>query len=389
LTAIEAQDNKKHLAMREEKCKIMRVPDDLHLGHVHSAWSVLGAQNNYNLIKHICCILIVFLLFSLFEEMIYSYPNDQSGKEEHHSIRHHHHFFRSALLIIAIVVFGLDVLFDIDSDNISEVQDYKSTYAIGSISTGFSFCVVTLMIMCFTYMQEPYDPKKSTDTKEPSTVGYGTSVQDQDGERGVVSDTRNLKIGNFFDYEDYMNGDRVPRPSHSTRSDNYKRLCDIYYNIHTSYLTLLIFPLILIVALHSTKIVSVDVHIQLIFFSSIFFALLDICQALVMSVLSTFHPDHTIWKGHPIGFVKGFVVLAFLLCKCFVYIPSFQLMFLYYVRTNDISRWLTIIQVIAVGFASLVDLVYVFGVGEIYYLNSKKVVFTFYIFISLGLLCAV
>jgi len=387
LTAIKAQDEKKKLAIREEKCKIMRVPDDLHLGHVHSAWSVLGAQNNYNLIKHICFILIVFLLFSLFEEMIYSYPKDQSGKEEHHSIRHHHHFVRSVLLILAIILFGVDVLFDIDGDNISEVQDYKSTYAIGSITTGFSFCVVTLMIMCFTYMQEPYDPKKSTGAKEPSIVGNVTSTQDQNGEGGVVSDTRNLQFGKFFDYEDYMNGDRVSRPSYSERSPNYKRLCDIYYNIHMSYLTLLIFPLIVIVVLHSTKTVFVDVHIQMIFFSSIFFALLDICQALVTSVLSTFDSTHTIFT--PIGYVKVFVVLAFLLCKSFVYAPSFQLILLYYVRT-DILRWLIFMQIIVVLAAAVFDLVYIVNLfTETTYLNIKKGAFTLYIFISLGLLSAV
>jgi len=365
----------------------MRVPDDLHLGHVHSAWSVLGAQNNYNLIKHICVILVVFLLFALFEEMIYSYPKDQSGIEEHHSIRHHHHFVRSVLLIIAIILFGLDVLFDIDSDNISEVQDYKSTYAIGSITTGFSFCVVTLMIMCFTYMQEPYEPIKSTDAKEPSTVGNVTSTQDQSGEGGDIGGEKNLQFGNIFDYKHYIYGDQVTRPSHKERSDSYKRLCDIYYNIHMSYLTLLIFPLIVIVVLHSTKTVLIDVHIQMIFFSSIFFALLDICQALVTSVLSTFHEKHIIFT--PIGNVKVFVVLAFLLCKSFVYAPSFQLILLYYVN-SEILRWLILMQIILVLAAALFDLVYIVNLfTETMYLNIKKGAFTLYIFISLGLLSAV
>jgi len=236
-------------------------------------------------------------------------------------------------------------------------------------------------------MQEPYDPKKSTGAKEPSIVGNVTSTQDQNGEGGVVSDTRNLQFGKFFDYEDYMNGDRVSRPSYSERSPNYKRLCDIYYNIHMSYLTLLIFPLIVIVVLHSTKTVFVDVHIQMIFFSSIFFALLDICQALVTSVLSTFDSTHTIFT--PIGYVKVFVVLAFLLCKSFVYAPSFQLILLYYVRT-DILRWLIFMQIIVVLAAAVFDLVYIVNLfTETTYLNIKKGAFTLYIFISLGLLSAV
>lgn len=182
----------------------------------------------------------------------------------------------------------------------------------------------------------------------------------------------------------------MPRPSYSERSPNYKRLCDIYYNIHTSYLTLLIFPLILIVALHSTKTVFVDVHLQLIFFSSIFFALLDICQALVMSVLSTFDSTHTILNGHAIGFVKGFVVLSFLLCKCFVYAPSFQLLFLYYVGDNNRnSWWLIFIQIFVIIATIVADLAYTFSVEEKYYLNFKKIVFTFYIIFSFVVLAGI
>jgi hypothetical protein len=393
LTNIIDAKEKKHFTMREEKCKIMRVPE-LHLGHIHSSWSVLGAQSSYNLIKHICCILIVFLLFASFEEMIYAYPKNNEGKEKHQNIRHHHHFVRSVLLILAIVIFGFDVAFDIDNDNISEVEDNKSKYAIGSITTGFSFCVVTLMIMCFTYMQEPYEvernePQGKTEILTPG--GNNNEVKQVEGGEAQLDTVTKLYIGGLWKYPSDFNITREPdakyMPTHTNRSEEYTRLCDIYYNIHMSYLMLLIFPLVVILALHSTKTVLVDVHIQLIFFSSIFVALLDICQALVMGVLSTFNT--TVDISDPIELVKVFVVLAFVLCKLFVCVPSFQLMFLYYVGV-DYKPWcLIFFQVLAVGAASIFDLVYTFGLSEIDYLKIKKVIFTIYIFVSLGFLIAI
>jgi hypothetical protein len=396
LTNIANPDERKKIAMREEKCKIMRVPE-LHLGHIHSSWSVLGAQSSYNLIKHICCILIVFLLFASFEEMIYAYPKNIDGKEVvkegHENIRHHHHFVRSVLLILAIVIFGFDVAFDIDNDNISEVEDNKSKYAIGSIATGFSFCVVTLMIMCFTYMQEPYEVERNEPKGKPDGLTQGGAnnppPMEQTREEGGLGNDKDLYIGGLWKYPSDYNIRREPdakyMPTHTNRSEAYTRLCDIYYNIHMSYLMLLIFPLVVILALHSTNTVLVDVHIQLIFFSSIFVALLDICQALVMGVLSTFNT--TVEISDPIELVKVFVVLAFVLCKLFVCIPSFQLMFLYYVGGYSFS--LILMQVLAVGAASVVDLVYTFGLSEIYYLKIKKVIFTIYIFVSLGFLIAI
>ena len=144
---------------------------------------------------------------------------------------------------------------------------------------------------------------------------------------------------------------------------------------------LLIFPLVWIVALNGTGKVIVDVHIQLIFFGVIFVAFLDICQALVMSVLQTFDAKHTLLNKHPIGLVKTFVVLAFYLCKAFVYIPSVQLMFLYYTTAGSWSHWLIILQIAIVVISFVLDLSIIVGMDkytETYYLYIKKGFFVAY-----------
>lgn len=374
--------------MLQDKCKIMRIPT-LYLGDVHSSWSVLGAQSNYNLAKHIGCIVIVLLLFAFLEELIYARPpkEENQSKEQHDKFRHHHHFMRSALLMIAIFIFGFDVAFDIKEDNISSVKDNKSEYAIGSITTGFSFCAVTLMIMCFTYMQEPYE------TENDDATGNSGNKQEvvQATEEGAVGKERQLNFDMKWPYTNYRSGvpDAKYMPQYIEQSTAYKRLCDIYFNIHTSYVVLLIFPLVWIVALNANPKVIVDVHIQLIFFSVIFVAFLDICQALVMSVLQTFDETHTILKAHPIGLVKTFVVLAFYLCKAFVYIPSIQLMFLYYTKDVILSQALIIAQLVIVIIAFFLDLLILIGAfTETYYLYIKKGFFVAYIWSVLFTLLA-
>lgn len=386
----------------QDKCKIMRIPT-LYLGDVHSSWSVLGAQSNYNLCKHIGCIVIVFFLYAFIEELIYVRLDARANsKETYDTFRHHHHFMRSALLMIAIIIFGVDLAFDIKNDNLSSVADNKSTYAIGSITTGFSFCVVTLMIMCFTYMQEPYErdkPLKSTNITEQSGSQIQEKKDEENGTNGgnsVLDDRASIVQGNGsrfqirslnfgpFEYPHYTYGKPGEKyiPTHIEQSSAYTRLCDIYFNIHTSYLMLLIFPLVWIVALNGTGKVIVDVHIQLIFFSVIFVAFLDICQALVMSVLQTFDATHTLLNKHPIGLVKTFVVLAFYLCKAFVYIPSVQLMFLYYATDVEWARALIIVQIVIVGISFFLDLFITVGIDrytETYYLYIKKGVFVAYV----------
>ena len=372
----------------QDKCKIMRTPT-LYLGDVHSSWSVLGAQSNYNLAKHIGCILIVFLLYAFLEELIYVRPDaGANSKETHDKFRHHHHFMRSVLLMIAIFIFGLDVFFDVNNDNISSVSDNKSTYAIGSITTGFSFCAVTLMIMCFTYMQEPYETEK-----EDAPAQIQVNLEENAAQKVNIEPQRNVKFNPFnpVPYANYSSGvpDAKYMPQYIVQSTAYQRLCDIYFNIHTSYLMLLIFPLVWIVALNGTGKVIVDVHIQLMFFSVIFVAFLDICQSLVMSVLQTFDKTHTLLQGDPIALVNTFVVLAFHLCKAFVYIPSIQLMFLYYVTGPSYSQTLIIVQIVIVGISFFLDLLITVGAfTETYYLYIKKGLFVAYVWIVLFTLLA-
>jgi hypothetical protein len=232
-------------------------------------------------------------------------------------------------------------------------------------------------------MQEPYEEDKEDATGNSGNNQEGVEATKAVEEGSAVGPERNLKFDIRWPYTNYRSG--VPEgkymPKYFEQSTAYKRLCDIYFNIHTSYLMLLIFPLVWIVALNGTGKVIVDVHIQLIFFGVIFVAFLDICQALVMSVLQTFDATHTLLNKHPIGLVKTFVVLAFYLCKAFVYIPSVQLMFLYYATDVQWARALIIVQIVIVGISFFLDLFITVGIDgytETYYLYIKKGVFVAY-----------
>lgn len=140
----------------------------------------------------------------------------------------------------------------------------------------------------------------------------------------------------------------------------------MYRNIHVSYLMLLLFPLVSILALarahmyNHTKIV--DVHVQLIFFSSIFFAVLDIMQSRVSSVLASFTQPNSMKTA--IGQIKIFVVLAFCLAKSFVFIPAYQLTAGYYIQSNTVQFILVLAQLLVFALLSVVDLLYITSLFE-------------------------
>jgi hypothetical protein len=141
----------------------------------------------------------------------------------------------------------------------------------------------------------------------------------------------------------------------------------MYLNIYGAYLVLLVMPLFTVLALTMMKHVVVDVFVQLIFFSSIFFAVLDIFQTRVMSVLASLDQTGSAASATasarpaPVGFfwVKGFVVLAFILCKLLVIVPAWQLLFKYYALDQSQSWWLVVWQIVLFALASTCDLAYI------------------------------
>lgn len=149
------------------------------------------------------------------------------------------------------------------------------------------------------------------------------------------------------------------------------KLQAIYRNIHVSYLMLLLFPLVSMLALVKSNIKVVDVHVQLIFFSSIFFAVLDVFQSRVSSVLASFTEENSIKTG--IGEIKTFVVLAFILAKLFVFVPAFQLTVVYYTKTGYLEFGLVLTQLLVLAVLSALDLFYIVG-GVGMFIPKEKLV---------------
>ena len=180
----------------------------------------------------------------------------------------------------------------------------------------------------------------------------------------------------FGNEVDFINGDvhwsgQAKFRALTQESAPYMKLQAIYRNIHVSYLMLLLFPLVSILALVRSKNKVVDVHVQLIFFSGIFFAVLDIFQSRVSSVLASFSEENSIKTG--IGEIKTFVVLAFILAKLFVFLPAYQLTVQYYTKTGELEFALVLTQLLVLAVLSALDLFYIVG-GVWMFVPKEKLV---------------
>lgn len=328
---------------QQPKCNMSRTAH-MYFGDIHSSWSVLGTQSTFTLVKHIFCILLTFSVFWMFEHLIHTEDN---------IFRRNHKQVRVAILIAAILIFALNVWFDIQDDmyNVDKV-------AIGSITTGIAFGVVCLLIICFTHLHDPVGAAVSAvDSDAPGPEKSVEGGQSQDSESAALIGTRTT---GFMDFS-LWSGLPGPPTVRTTDEDRYRRLQDMYLNIHVSYLVLLLLPLFGILALATAHKVVVDVHVQLIFFSFVFFAVLDIFQTRVTSVLASLTQKDANSANAPAGFflVKFFVVLAFILCKLLVVVPAWQLLLAYYARDGSASNWLVVWQIVLFAMASVVDLLYI------------------------------
>ena len=388
---------------RMDKCKMMRTPD-MFFGKVHSSWSVLGAQSIYTLVKHIGFILIAFLVFSWVEDQILTHKEfkqeevigPQNMKQEKYNyFRAHFRFMRSVTIIIVIALFTLNIGLDIKYDMHSVDSNNENSVAIGSISTGFSFCLVSILIICISHLDEPYSEDANVEStpariemgenanKDETTVKLGDVDLTVPAEQVTGSNSYlmpqqynfaqharqfrgplQVKLPLFGNEVDFINGndhwsDQAKFRALTQESAPYMKLQAIYRNIHVSYLMLLLFPLVAMLALVKSKNKVVDVHVQLIFFSSIFFAVLDVFQSRVSSVLASFTHENSIKTG--IGEIKTFVVLAFILAKLFVFVPAFQLTVVYYTKTANLEFGLVLTQLLVLSVLSALDLFYIVG----------------------------
>ena len=366
-----ACEHKNATPINMQKCKMMRTPT-VYLGKIHSSWSVLGAQSVFTLVKHIGFILVAFIVFSWVEEQIHMQDNP---------FRKEFRFVRTMIVVLAIVLFTANIVLDITNDMHELDAHHENKIAIGSIATGFSFCVISIVIICFSHLDDPYHDEKSkvaqasTDSEAPVTV-EPTPVD--------------LPTKTALRFYTPTTGIRFFAPStlpDESRNEENKRLYEIYGMLHTSHLLLVIFPLVLILALVKTKNVIVDVHLQLIFFSSIFLAVLDIIQTRVVSVLASFKLGDSIWT--PIGKIKFFVSLAFFLAKLFVYVPTLQIIFVYYTKLYEREWWLVLCVSLLLAAVSVLELIYMSGFStstdqEFWLVNIRKVFFFLYVVSLVG-----
>jgi len=129
------------------------------------------------------------------------------------------------------------------------------------------------------------------------------------------------------------------------------------YNIYLSYAGLLMFAPVVLFVLSNTHDALFDVHIQLVFFSFVFYATLDLFQTRTTAVLMCIL-DETDKLSGKLRFLQFFVVLAFVLCKCFVLLPSLVLIQNHYQERMFQQVMLAVHYVVIIGFA-LADLVHI------------------------------
>jgi hypothetical protein len=312
------------------KCQIMRTPP-MYLGKIHSSWSVLGAQSITTIVKHIFWIVLAFAIFTLSELwMRNGYCKDTWRR------------MRLVVVGLAIIFFVIDFVWDFGVPDMHAVKDNRdSINAVGSVTTGASIWLVCLLIICFSHLDEPVI------VQEAGAVGV---------EGKFIADlTQSANYVTYF-----------------AETANYKRFeAQLHLNVNTSFLLLLLLPLFALLSLTSFGRSVVDVHVQLVFFSYIFFAVLDVVQSRVVSVLASLSPGNSLASG--IGFIKAFVVLAFVLCKFFVFFPTWQLMGLYYApQAMSVPSWLHIFEIVLVLALSVFDLAYCSGLLMMFYDMTYK-----------------
>jgi hypothetical protein len=255
-----------------EKCKMMR-SGPMKLGNVANVWSVFGEQSTFALVKNICVIFVMFLLFWVGQ---YLQQINRFGKEA-----------RTVMLFVVLAALVFCVLADFY---------WTNHHAEGSMSIALSFSVLCFLILCCEYA----GMDEIEESQEKSTLPEQSS--------------------------DYLNR-----------------------NIYIAYALLLFLPQAAILILSKSHDALLDVHIQLIFLSFIFYAILDIFQTRCVAVLLCLQDEglkseieslkksakstETTKKLHEhetvlvdVTIVKIFVVLAFSLLKFFVLLPSLILL---------------------------------------------------------------
>ena len=288
-----------------DSCYMMRIPA-MYIGKIHSSWSVLGAQSVSLLMKHISLISFAFSSFILSDCYVRYMCKDHPIWTK---------WIRTGILCVAIVACLIAIILDLTpGPRMHTYENGIQTYAIGSVSTGLFFWIVTLLVICSSQVDEV------------------------------------------------------------TGTDWHKHI-----NLNMSFLILLLLPLFMILGLLDHKNPVVDVHIQLIFFSAILFAVLDIFQMRVMHVLEDLSVDKQIDDEQTrklsmqLHFIKIFVVLACILCKLLVFVPTLEMVGRYYNSyESSLSHVMWACQVALLVAACCVDLFQMVWLQNVVWYSSLR-----------------
>jgi hypothetical protein len=307
-----------------QKCKIMRSAP-MFLGNIATSWSLLGVQSTSTLAKHLSIIFLVFFIFWCCEYALTDKPFPQLEKMD--AV-----YTRNIVVFLSVVAFAVTLALDVTSDMSTDA-------AIGSVSTAFAVVVVCLLVICFEYAGM-HGKHFVVDKKEVTEDAAATRQPELQQSAPV----------------------KIIKPKHEY----------MHRNIYMSYVTLLMFPLVVVFVLAHSHDAIVDVHIQLVFFSFVFYATLDVFQTRTTAVLACLQEhyspklpeeptDEEKLQGKLDGQlkrVKIFVVLAFCLCKCFVLMPALVLLQTQYNERAFQRATLAVHYVVLIGFA-LADLLHI------------------------------
>jgi hypothetical protein len=295
-----------------DKCKRMRSGpmyfDNATQPHM---WPVLQEQCTYALFKH------MFFIFLAFASIWCS----------QHAITERHKIIHDMTRAIQIGAYCVDVL-SVVLDMILEYTSDKGV-AAGSNTTGIVlFSVCLLLVPMIEYV----------DTRGVCFVVHKPNPETNAGNEKGGQTQPEVTISE-------------PKREH------------MHSHIYLSYACLLLFPLVVLFILAHTHAALVDVLIQLVFFSFIFYTTFDVFQARATSVLLCVATpaedyDHKAKHAQELHVVKFFVVLAFFLCKCFVLLSALVLLQTQYNQTTFQSATLVVHYVVLGGF-SIADFLHI------------------------------
>ena len=342
-----------------DKCKMMRSAP-MYLGNVTNSWSVLGAQSTRTLTNHMFVIFLVFASFWFSEYAL----TDHAFTRKLNVV-----WVRNVVVFVAVIAFVI-----LMSTNVT--SDMSKDAAIGSVSTAFAFVVLSLLIICFEYagMNGKLFPLY-TDHAQPAGTALTEVQHTADIEKNAAASAT----------ADDTNPQQVQPANEQTAQPeeiNHARKEHMHRNIYLSYASLLMLPLVVVFILSQKHTAIVDVHIQLVFFSFIFYAALDVFQTRTTAVLVCLKDEPN--SGPTLAFLKVFVVLAFLLCKCFALMPALVLLATLYTNHSFQDVTLPVHYVVLFGFG-VADVLHI--VWRHKYIDVAKIFFMFvytgFIFIAI------